>query len=169
MVSATRTIPRCSHRPWQPASSRVRLGPPPRLVFLIPQRALDQLGQPSPRLSVGPRGSLPQGSHRSGHAQLTHPAPRVTGSLQFGKRSARRAALEVKTLSGLRSCGPSRALGCSGGSTISSRCAALRRSTARGPGSSRSRHSRRSAPAVFDLARPAALSSRHADGPDTKG
>jgi SIR2-like domain len=36
MVSATRTIPRCSHHPWQPASSRARLRPPPRLVFLSP-------------------------------------------------------------------------------------------------------------------------------------
>ena len=38
MVSAIRTIPKSSHRSWQPVSSRVRLGPPPRLVFLSPTR-----------------------------------------------------------------------------------------------------------------------------------
>jgi hypothetical protein len=36
MVSAIRTIPKSTHRPWRPASSCVRVGLPPRLVFLSP-------------------------------------------------------------------------------------------------------------------------------------
>src|SRR5450631_3580682 len=51
MVSATRTIPRCAHHPWQPASSRVRPGPPPRLVFLSPTALARRAGL---RLRIDP-------------------------------------------------------------------------------------------------------------------
>jgi len=58
-------------------------------------------------LSGGPRGLRPRGSHRSGLAGLPHPAPRFTGSLQVGTRSALSAVSAAGTLSRSRSCAPS--------------------------------------------------------------